>query len=346
MPDVQEVFRMATQKVRPDAGFTDRQLDHQRRRARNRKAGALALAAALGVAAAVFAISLAGDEERSKPAVQPAPSPAPDVAYTIDLNSGEMTPLPETLHGGDEVQVSPDGTTLAYTVWGSPQEGASYVANVDGTGVREIGSRNEDAFAPSWSPDGSLLVYQGRTGGVGENEVGDLYVVDVTTEEVRQITDLGPMTAFWFYLSPSFSPDGETIIFQMARGSDRCDSRWDLWSVPVAGGEPTIVRRDAAMGLYSPDGRTLAYLDAPRGEGCSGWSSSLWLADADGGDPRLLVDRAGDLVRWSPDGTRIAFSGDGEIHVVDVATGESSHVADGGSADWLDDDTLVVAPGY
>ena len=42
--------------------------------------------------------------------------------------------------------------------------------------------------------------------------------------------------------------------------------------------------------------------------------------------------------------TKIAFSGGGEILVVDVATGEFSHVADGGIADWLDDDTLVVSP--
>ena len=34
MPDVQEVFRMATQKIRPDPGFVDRQFDHQRRTAR------------------------------------------------------------------------------------------------------------------------------------------------------------------------------------------------------------------------------------------------------------------------------------------------------------------------
>jgi hypothetical protein len=32
------------------------------------------------------------------------------------------------------------------------------------------------------------------------------------------------------------------------------------------------------------------------------------------------------------------------IYVVDVATGESSQVAEGNMASWLDDDTLAVAP--
>src|SRR5918996_1237556 len=50
---------------------------------------------------------------------------------------------------------------------------------------------------------------------------------------------------------------------------DRTSTRWDLWSVPVAGGEPTLVVRNASMGVYAPDGQTLAYLDSPRG----GWTS-------------------------------------------------------------------------
>ena len=56
MPDVQEVFRMATQKVRPDPGALERQQGQQRRRTTRRKAGAYALAAALTAAIAVVAV--------------------------------------------------------------------------------------------------------------------------------------------------------------------------------------------------------------------------------------------------------------------------------------------------
>ena len=85
------------------------------------------------------------------------------------------------------------------------------------------------------------------------------------------------------------------------------------------------------------DGQTLIYLDAPGGGDCNGWGSSLWLVDADRSDPRLLVDRGGQFVRWSPDGKRIALSSGWAVHVIDVATGKSTHVADGIVADWLDD---------
>ncbi len=36
---------------------------------------------------------------------------------------------------------------------------------------------------------------------------------------------------------------------------------------------------------------------------------------------------------------------EGEIFVLDVNTGESSFVTYGNTADWLDDDTLMVSPG-
>jgi len=335
MPELREVFEMTTKQMgEPDLDSWREQEKRQRKANRNKKLGAFAVAAAIGVAAVVFAIRLAGEEDRSQPAVQPI---IPDGAYAIDLNTGEMTPLPESLTGGWSYPVSPDGTMFAYTRF-TPSAGL-YVADVDGAGVHEVPTGVPEPHAPSWSPDGSLLVYQGIDPELRDR---DLYVVDLTTDEVRQITDLKHQTLWWWYL-PSFGPGGETILFHMPRRSD-AGTRWDLWSVPVAGGEPTLVRRDAAMGVYAPDGTTLAYLDAPRSEDGGGWSSSLWLVDADGSDPRLLVDGDFDFVRWSPDGSRIAYAGDGEIHVVDAATGESTHVADGGTAEWFDDDTLVVSP--
>ena len=337
MADVKEVFEMTTKQVEPDLDSWKDQERRQQQRVRRRRFGAFAVAAAIGVAAVALVLVSNQSQDASSPA-DDVPTIAPPAtsseAFLLDLRTGDMTPLPKALSGADEYQVSSDGTMFAYT-----RSARLYVADVDGTGVHEVPTGDLEPNGPSWSPDGSLLVYQGLA---REPNVGDLFVVDLTTDEVRRITDLEPRTAWWWY-RPSFTPDGETILFHFPRPSD-AGTRWDLWSVPVAGGEPTLVRRDAAGGVYAPDGRTLAYLDAPRVEEDDGWSSSLWLAATDGSDPRLLVDGVFHSISWSPDGTKIAFSGGGEILVVDVATGEYSHVADGGIADWLDDDTLVVSP--
>jgi hypothetical protein len=85
MPDVQEVFRMATQKVRPEPGFVDRQLEHQRRQSRRRKAGALALVAAIGVVALVWIVGTRAGQDTTMPAnppttVDPSEETAVDVA--------------------------------------------------------------------------------------------------------------------------------------------------------------------------------------------------------------------------------------------------------------------------
>ena len=69
MPDVREVFKMSTQKVRPDRGFTDRQEFRQRRRMRNRKIAAYAMVAAI---VAVSAVAIA-EMARNGPGTPPSP---------------------------------------------------------------------------------------------------------------------------------------------------------------------------------------------------------------------------------------------------------------------------------
>jgi Tol biopolymer transport system component len=63
---------------------------------------------------------------------------------------------------------------------------------------------------------------------------------------------------------------------------------------------------------------------------------------AEGEVVQLPVDKI-DFPRWSPDGSRIWYADRGRDYVVDVATGETTVVAEGGPADWFDEDTLVIA---
>jgi Tol biopolymer transport system component len=321
------------------------------RTSRNGKVGAAVVAFVTSLALVGGAAVLTSDPSdvvggRVTPS-PPMPPIEPDGAF-VDLRSGEMTPLPQGLAVDSATgpvsvyRVSPDGTMLAFQGCCFPPV-RTFVADVDGTDVRRITTGGTDAFGASWSPDGTMLVYQGRH--ASTLELGNLFVVDVATEKVRQITDLEPDVRPWWFLWPSFSPDGTSVLFHLPRSNDDpSNQRWDLWSVPVTGGEPDLVRRNAAFGTYSPDGRTLAYLSPLDPEDATG--GELWLVDAAGGDPRLLVEQEGIWwPSWSPDGTRIAYGvGTDEIHVVDVTTGGSSMVAEGATAEWLDDHTLVVAP--
>ena len=72
----------------------------------------------------------------------------------------------------------------------------------------------------------------------------------------------------------------------------------------------------------SPDGSQVVYVRTSMDIMRDRKRSELWIIDADGTDHRRLA--AGGSPRWSPDGTRIAYTADGQIHVRWMDTGETA----------------------
>jgi hypothetical protein len=97
MPEIQEVFRMATQKVRPDPEALDRQHRGQRRRVARKRAAVYALVALLLVAGVVIGISTLGsdDGQPASPGADPTLAPGPDgpqqTPSIVDVGSGTGT---------------------------------------------------------------------------------------------------------------------------------------------------------------------------------------------------------------------------------------------------------------
>lgn len=80
-----------------------------------------------------------------------------------------------------------------------------------------------------------------------------------------------------------------------------------------------------------------------------GVSVELWSVGSDGSELRRLTSGAYDIgASWSPDRTRIAFSREGQVHVlrledlslVKLATDRTTQFPE-----WLDDDTLIASSG-
>ena len=78
----------------------------------------------------------------------------------------------------------------------------------------------------------------------------------------------------------------------------------------------------AADPQISPDGRQVVYVRTSMDIMRDRQRSELWLVNADGSDHRRLG--AGRSPRWSPDGSRIAFTADGQIHTRWMDTGETA----------------------
>jgi Tol biopolymer transport system component len=170
-----------------------------------------------------------------------------------------------------------------------------------------LGRRDGDPIA--WSSDGSkLLIWR---------EMG-LYVLGADgTETHLTEADAG---------GASFSPDGSEVVY--AAGP------WEhsaIYAVGSDGGAPRLILRStrripfhghkllayAEEPALSPDGRRIAYFD-----GFGDHSHSLWVANADGTERRVLLDDefsgAGHMnaLTWSPDGGWLAFAIDDGLYLV------------------------------
>ena len=130
MPEIQEVFRMATQKVRPDPEALDRQHRGQRRRVAQKRAAVYAMVVVLIVAGAVVAISTLGSDHEqpagdgSKP---PRPETAEQTLSIVDVVTGTAT----------EFTAPAEASGFDFTLDGSKVTYVDVDENGNDTGVRD-----------------------------------------------------------------------------------------------------------------------------------------------------------------------------------------------------------------
>jgi WD40 repeat protein len=371
MTDLREVFEMTTKQVEPDLDSWREQEERQRGARRKRRAGALLVGSVVGIVLVVAMIRVAGDRA-GKPStitpggdrggasgntagvIQPPASPddlgpIPDTDYFLDLDTGTMTPLPESIadpgrYPSNGYAATLDGMKLAYTKQdenGTPQ---IFIANVDGTGIVQVTHDLEAADSPAWSPDGSKIAYIGWH----DDRLRDLFVADLLTGTSTQLTfathepdPAAPGWSPWHAFSPSFTADGSSIVYGVSRSdASAVHDEHATRIIPVTGSESELFLADAYSVLLSPDGTHMSY-------GCGEADLSLCVAELDGSVERQLGDFRGDAVNggtWSPDGTRIAYFEfhSNDVWIVDIATGQGAHVAEGYRPTWLNDHTLIV----
>ena len=206
-----------------------------------------------------------------------------------------------TRHGsGFNAAWSPDGTRVIFEgiapVPGHPAFRRILVVGADGRGLRLLpGWAVSGGFFSgnvAWAPDGSDLVFAGRT---ASDERRGLYRVaadgSATPRRIAiRAAVRSPAQLTW-------SPDGSRLAFSETGWS----SIGDLF---VMNPDGTDVRRIAVGGtgaVWSPDGSMLAF----RTHGIGG----TWVVRADGTQLKRLPAGGWAGLSWSPDSKYVAFAG-------------------------------------
>lgn len=245
--------------------------------------------------------------------------------HWLNLPGGELKPFHNI--GGQQFDVTPDGRWLAYNATVAPRTTGIYILDLtDPDAEARLLTGQQEGYdgRPSWSPDGSSIVFV-RT----ISPFSALFRVDVDTGTEIQLTP------FDNSLEPDWSPDGEWIVFTSSR-----DGFQELYTMAPDGSD--VIRlthneqQNDLLASYSPDGSMIAYMS---NYSVSDGSGEIWLMKADGSDQQRLTHNEVDdrAPVWSPDGACIAFtttraSRDGsDIQVSCLADGDIRKVTNGPS---------------
>lgn len=139
--------------------------------------------------------------------------------YVMDIDGSNLVQLTDNDATDIMPAWSPDGTRIAFVsdrIYKKPLEGGSleiiagmelYVMNSDGSEVERLSeNQNDISLYPSWSPDGTHIVYMNLGDAAGSLYIVDLAAIDEEPFDVTSATDL----IAW---NPEWSPDGKHIAF-------------------------------------------------------------------------------------------------------------------------------------
>ena len=153
-------------------------------------------------------------------------------------------------------------------------------------------TQSKRATYPSWSPDGTKIVYVAHY-----NSIANLYTMNVDGSDKEQITSYTYDTQI---LNPHYSPDGDHIVFSMA---DK-DANLDIYIKNLQNNTIERITTNPAADygpVWHPDGKYISYTSH------SGSTPNIHTINIDDKVEKQITD-VGDAVwaaQWSPHGNTV-----------------------------------------
>jgi Tol biopolymer transport system component len=237
--------------------------------------------------------------EPRPPKGSPRRWPAAVVAFAVAVAS--LTYAVSTFRGRNGGPTPSTIVTNGRIAFSGPSGNTSQIFTMepDGSDIQQVTdlATGEDAFQPSWSPDGEWIAFI-----VQQSDRSNIFIVRSDGTALSQLTHDGED------FQPSWSPDGVRLAFSRA---DPELGTQDIW-VMNADGDHAIAlthETDGDLALspsWSPDGLAILFVSNRSG------GTELYRMRSDGTDVAQLTSDDGfhGSPRYSPDGTQIAFAGD------------------------------------
>jgi Tol biopolymer transport system component len=188
-----------------------------------------------------------------------------------------------------------------------------FTVRPNGLDLRQITHVDGDAVRPDWSPNGRRIVF--------ELDTADSFNVAIMNADGSDIVELPPAPG-GFEGDPSFTPDGNRIVFERFIPATNDDA---IWSMNVDGTDRHRIESGPAGATdpnVSPDGRALSFVSF---NGLD-FGQALATSQIDGSQQQQLTPFSFDVgikQDWAPDGRHLAF-----IHDADLPhPGDSANIA-------------------
>lgn len=152
--------------------------------------------------------------------------PIPQIWSLSLTKDGLPTGLPMQLREGQEPRWSPDGKTILCTVMDrNIRKWKIWTMQPDGSQPTQMTTGSEaNDIHPSWSPDGSKIIFTSDRGISGGKPNYDIWIMNADGSNQKQLTTNGSRDDHAI-----ISQDGKTIYFRSNRGM-----KWDVWVMELA----------------------------------------------------------------------------------------------------------------
>jgi imidazolonepropionase-like amidohydrolase/Tol biopolymer transport system component len=232
-----------------------------------------------------------------------------------------------------DVDVAPDGQTLAFTLLGD-----IYTMPISGGTPKRIAEGLAWEVQPRFSPDGTRIAFTSDRGG-GDN----IWVMNLDGTDKRQVTK----EDFRLLNQPTWSPDGRFIAAKKHFTTERSAGTGEIWLYHASGGGGVQVveranerlQKELGEPVFAPDGSAIYYTrnttSGPIFEYAQDSQSGIFAIerkDLATGEVSTAVSGYGGAVRPapSPDGKQLAFvrrdKDQSQLWVKDLANGREQMI--------------------